>query len=246
MLRHWAEGADARLAQRACLVLALSEGASETETARRCRVSAQTVGKWYGRFEARRLDGLLDDPRPGAPRRISDSDIEHVLALMRSAPPGGAPRWTTRSLARETGLSQTAVSRIWRRHAEGAGREPAAGASRQDGPRSSTGAARRVVPGSAAAGQVKQALHTLARAAEAHPGGEPLRRMVEALGYASRSVAVSRGAAGLRATGDRLAQRVVELAEGAAEDGPRCGTSVATTDSEDIPGADPGRGTPRP
>jgi transposase len=74
----------------------------------------QTVGKWRSRFMARRLDGLLDEPRPGAPREISDAAVERVLTLTLESTPRDATHWSTRLMARRCGMSQSAVSRIWR------------------------------------------------------------------------------------------------------------------------------------
>jgi hypothetical protein len=73
-----------------------------------------TVGKWRSRFVARRVDGLLDEPRPGAPRQIGDDAVERMLALTLEKRPPDATHWSTRSMARRCGLSQSAVSRIWR------------------------------------------------------------------------------------------------------------------------------------
>jgi transcriptional regulator with XRE-family HTH domain len=72
------------------------------------------VGKWRARFVARRLDGLLDEPRPGAPRRIGDAQIEAVVRRTLEATPRNATHWSTRAMAAKTGLSQTTISRIWR------------------------------------------------------------------------------------------------------------------------------------
>jgi transposase len=78
-------------------------------------VSVPTVRRWRGRFAERRLDGLLDEPRPGRPRTISDERVEEVVVTtLESAPPDGGTHWSTRQMATATGLSQTAVSRIWR------------------------------------------------------------------------------------------------------------------------------------
>lgn len=126
-LGHWAtrSSAPAPLALRGRILLACARGASNKDVAREFGVSSQTVGKWRARFLARRLDGLLDEPRTGAPRRILDADVERVLALtLESAAPAGRA-WTTRSLAQATGLSQSAISRIWRAH----GVRPARGES---------------------------------------------------------------------------------------------------------------------
>jgi transposase len=102
------------VAQRARLVLACADGQSNTAVAQRCGVSKPTVGKWRARFVAKRLDGLLDEPRPGAPRRITDADVERVLTHTLESTPRDATHWSTRGLAEVCGLSQSAVSRIWR------------------------------------------------------------------------------------------------------------------------------------
>lgn len=86
-----------------------------THVAQRLGVSRDMVGKWRGRFLARRLEGLVDEPRPGAPRRISDDRVDEVIVkTLERQPANQDSHWSTRSMARETGLSQTAVSRIWR------------------------------------------------------------------------------------------------------------------------------------
>jgi transposase len=72
------------------------------------------VGKWRQRFVDRRLDGLLDEPRPGAPRRLSDADVERVITKTLESTPRGATHWSTRSMAQATGMSQSAISRMWR------------------------------------------------------------------------------------------------------------------------------------
>jgi transposase len=102
------------LAQRASLVLAAADGWSNQTVAARLRVTPWTVGKWRQRFLARRLDGLLDEPRPGAPRTIRDADVERVVMLTLEQAPPDATHWSTRSMAKRTGMSQSAVSRIWR------------------------------------------------------------------------------------------------------------------------------------
>jgi transposase len=102
------------LALRARMVLASAAGQTNTAIARETRVKKQTVGKWRARFVAKRLDGLLDDPRPGAPRKITDADVERVVTLTLESTPRDATHWSTRSMAAKVGLSQTAISRIWR------------------------------------------------------------------------------------------------------------------------------------
>src|SRR5712692_9489398 len=102
------------LAQRARLVLGCATGATNTAVAARVGVTQQTVGKWRARFVARRLDGLLDEPRPGAPRRVGDDDVERVLTRTLETMPRDATHWSTRGMAAKAGLSQSTISRIWR------------------------------------------------------------------------------------------------------------------------------------
>lgn len=102
------------LAQRSRIVLACASGASNTEVASRERVSAATVGKWRARFVADRLDGLVDEPRPGRPRTISDAKVEEVIVRTLETQPKDATHWSTRSMAVQAGLSREAVGRIWR------------------------------------------------------------------------------------------------------------------------------------
>jgi transposase len=82
--------------------------------ARALKVSRPTVTTWRRRFAEHRLDGLLDEPRPGAARTITDADVERVITLTLEATPTDATHWSTRSLAQTAGLSQTAIARIWR------------------------------------------------------------------------------------------------------------------------------------
>ena len=84
------------------------------DVAARHRVTKQTVSKWRARFVDQRLDGLLDAPRAGAPRSIDDASVDALIAKTLESTPADATHWSTRSMARDTGLSQTAVSRIWR------------------------------------------------------------------------------------------------------------------------------------
>jgi len=102
------------LALRARIVLLCAEGRSNTEVARRTHVTLATVGKWRQRFLLLRLDGLLDEPRPGTRRRLSDAEVERVLARTLESQPHAATHWSTRSLAQAAGLSQSSISRIWR------------------------------------------------------------------------------------------------------------------------------------
>ncbi len=115
-LQSWAQRRKTAqaLALRARIILACAEGRSNTAVGSALRLCKQTVGKWRGRFVAKRLDGLLDEPRPGAPRRISDAQVERVLTATLESLPANATHWSTRLLARRCGMSQSAVSRIWR------------------------------------------------------------------------------------------------------------------------------------
>jgi transposase len=103
------------LAQRSRIVLRCAEGGTIGEVAAELGVSRDMVSKWRSRFLRDRLEGLTDEPRPGRPRTISDEQVEAVItATLEQAPPGGDTHWSTRSMARSAGMSQSAVSRIWR------------------------------------------------------------------------------------------------------------------------------------
>lgn len=103
-----------RLALRARIVLACAGEPSNTAVARRLGVCAATVGTWRNRFIARRLDGLTDEPRPGAPRTVTDADVERVVTKTLETRPTNATHWSTRGMAKASGLSQSTVGRIWR------------------------------------------------------------------------------------------------------------------------------------
>jgi len=102
------------LANRARIVLFASDGMSNTAIAQELSLTVQTIGKWRKRFIDQGIDGLLDEARPGAPRKITDEDVERVIALTLETTPKDATHWSTRSMAKRSGLSQSAVSRIWR------------------------------------------------------------------------------------------------------------------------------------
>src|SRR5215216_3603761 len=102
------------LAQRARIILACAAGESNTTVSERLRVTKQTIGKWRTRFVNKGLDGLLDEPRPGTPRRLSDAEVERVLTMTLEATPKNATHWSNRSLAAACGLSRSSVQRIWR------------------------------------------------------------------------------------------------------------------------------------
>ncbi|KON80378.1 IS630 family transposase [Azoarcus sp. PA01] len=102
------------LALRSRIILECASDVDSKVVAQRMSVSQQMVSKWRNRFAANRLDGLLDAPRSGAPRTIDDARVDAVIAKTLETVPKNATHWSTRSMAREMGMSQTAVSRIWR------------------------------------------------------------------------------------------------------------------------------------
>jgi transposase len=102
------------LARRARVVLACGEGLDNHAVARKLRCSLGMVGKWRARFLKARLEGLYDEPRPGAPRKVSDEQVERVVIQTLESTPRGQTHWSTRELAKTTGLSRMTISRIWR------------------------------------------------------------------------------------------------------------------------------------
>jgi transposase len=102
------------LAQPARIILACAAGTTNTAVAAASAVTQPTVGKGRARFVEQRLEGLEDESRPGVPRSITDADVERVLTLTRETTPADATPWSTRSMAQRAGLSQSAISRIWR------------------------------------------------------------------------------------------------------------------------------------
>jgi len=102
------------LARRARIVLACADGAASTVVAKRLRVTPGTVCKWRARFVVDRVDGLTDEPRPGAPRTITDEQVEQVIVRTLETTPRGATHWSTRTMAKAVGLSRPTISRIWR------------------------------------------------------------------------------------------------------------------------------------
>ena len=101
------------LARRARVVLASADGLDNKSVARKLRVSLGMVGKWRSRFLESRLEGLYDEPRPGAPRKVSDSQVEEVIIQTLESTPRGETHWSTRGIAKATGLSRMTISRIW-------------------------------------------------------------------------------------------------------------------------------------
>jgi transposase len=116
VLERWARRpkSSQALALRCRIVLAAADGVQSQDIAVRLGCHASTVGKWRGRFAQRGLDGLHDEPRPGKPRSITDEDVERVIVKTLEEQPVGATHWSTRSMAQATGMSQSAISRIWR------------------------------------------------------------------------------------------------------------------------------------
>src|SRR5213596_1428753 len=116
VLERWARRpkSSQALAFRCRIELAAAEGRASKEIAAEVGCNDSTVGKWRGRFARRGLDGLHDEPRPGKPRSISDGDVERVIVKTLEEQPANATHWSTRSMATATGMSQTAISRIWR------------------------------------------------------------------------------------------------------------------------------------
>jgi transposase len=102
------------LAQRSRIVVLAAGGLRTGEVAQRLHVHRNTVAKWRRRFAAERLDGLVDEPRPGRPRTVTDAHVDAVITKTLESAPKDATHWSTRSMAAEVGLTQSAVHRIWR------------------------------------------------------------------------------------------------------------------------------------
>ena len=101
------------LAMRARIVLLAAEGLSNTAIAGRLHTMQHTAGKWRRRYLECGLDGLLDEPRPGTSKKLSDQEVERVLALTLESAPTDATHWSTRSMAERVGLSRASIHRIW-------------------------------------------------------------------------------------------------------------------------------------
>lgn len=102
------------VAMRSRIVLAAADGLGNTAIARKLDISVATARKWRSRFLSDRLEGLVDEPRPGRPRTVSDAHVEAVITRTLETTPADATHWSTRSLGAELGLSQSTISRIWR------------------------------------------------------------------------------------------------------------------------------------
>jgi transposase len=103
-----------RLDLRARIVLRCAAGLDNKTVAHELGVWPGVIGKWRRRFVAQRLEGLLDKPRPGTPRKIADDRVEEVVTRTLETIPKGATHWSTREMAKRAGISRTTVSRIWR------------------------------------------------------------------------------------------------------------------------------------
>jgi transposase len=115
-LERWARRpkSEQSLALRCRIVLECAEGPGNSEVAGRLGVNVATVRKWRGRFVELRLDGLHDEPRLGVPRKFGDDDIEALVVKTLTEKPREATHWSTRDMAKATGMSQPTVARIWR------------------------------------------------------------------------------------------------------------------------------------
>jgi transposase len=113
-LTRWARRRTSALASRSRIVLGCAEGLSNKEVAAREGMSQQMVCKWRARFVADQLKGMTDEPGPGAPRTISDEQIEAVLVATLERQPRDATHWSRASMADESGLSKSTVGRIWK------------------------------------------------------------------------------------------------------------------------------------
>ena len=102
------------LALRSRIVVRAAEGGSVAGIAGELRICPAAVRKWWHRFDEAGVDGLLDEPRPGQPGKLSDAQIEQVIVRTLESKPPAATHWSTRSMAQATGLNPTAISRIWR------------------------------------------------------------------------------------------------------------------------------------
>lgn len=115
VLEQWARRPKTaqRLAFRARIVLQCAEGVPNRAVAARLQTSGNTVGKWRERFRVARLEGLMDEPRPGAPRKVTDDRIVDIITRTLEGPPPHTTQWTTRSMAEVAGLSKATIARIW-------------------------------------------------------------------------------------------------------------------------------------
>jgi len=152
------------LAQRAQIVSACAAGQSNSAIATALRITRQTAARWRHRFVAKRLDGLVDEPRPGTPRRLSDAQVEHVITETLERKPRDATQWSTRALAKELELSHATVGRIWRAF----GLQPHR--ARRSNSRATRSSSTKCATSSASIWR-----HPIARREESNPGARPDR-----------------------------------------------------------------------
>ena len=103
-----------QLAKRARAILLSADGVANREVAKRVGVHEATICAWRQRFLDRRLEALHDEPRPGAPRKVSDGTVERIVTMTLESTPSDSTHWSTRDLAQKVGVSQSTVSRVWR------------------------------------------------------------------------------------------------------------------------------------
>lgn len=113
MLRPFITTEGTALSRKRCGLLASARGLANPVVAKQARCSLGMVNKWRSRFLKKRLEGLYDEPRPGAPRRVTDAEVEKVVIQTLESTPRGQTHWSTRGLAQATGLSRMTISRIW-------------------------------------------------------------------------------------------------------------------------------------
>ena len=115
MLERWSKRPKSPMsvAQRSRIVLLAADGLDSKFIAQQVGVHQATVGKWRKRYLAHGVDGLIDEPRPGAPRKIGDADVEAVVVRTLEQTPTDATHWSTRDLAKRVGMSPSSVGRIW-------------------------------------------------------------------------------------------------------------------------------------
>jgi len=102
------------LAQRAQIILLAESGLNNVAIAAQLGTTRETVGRWRKRFVSERIDGLLDEAKPGAPRKVQDDEVERVIRITLESTPRDATHWSTRSMAKHVGISPSTVRRIWR------------------------------------------------------------------------------------------------------------------------------------
>ena len=102
------------LALRSRILLGCGEGLDNKTVAERADCSTNTVSKWRARFLESRLDGLVDEPRPGRPPTITAEQVEAVVVGTLESTPKNATHWSRAKMADRSGLSKSTIGRIWR------------------------------------------------------------------------------------------------------------------------------------